>query len=303
MDLSRLKLYFAITALIVAVGSFVCGIVGFSYARFTIFDIALWGSAFALLLGSVTFIISSRTQRTVLYVLAVIILPVPLVTVLGVIRTALWCSTFAFLLCSVTFLISLRAQRTVRYALAAIILSLPLVTVLGVIRYSMWARQKIEREHTLLYNMKLLRKSLQHYVEANDGYLPDANSWADSLMKEDPSLDLNSFRHPEDPDVRVAYNVNLSGLKFSNISQNVVLFFPAEGGHNLAGAQELLDSMTQTNNKSMVRIMLLNGWIREYRPEHHGVPFNGKTFVAVPWIPGIPALINTAELTENEGQP
>ena len=249
MDLSRLKLYFAITALIVAVGSFVCGIVGFSYVRFTIFDIALWGSVFALLLGSVTFLIPLRRPMVL---------------------------------------------RPSFYAVAAIILSLPLVSILGVIRYNVWVRQKHEREHTLLYNMKLLHKSLQCYVEANDGYLPDANLWADSLMKEDPSLDLNSFRHPVDPDVRVAYNVNLSGLKLSNIPQDVALFFPAEGGHNLAGAQELLDSITK---KTLLSIMLLNRRIQKYEPEHRGVrALNGTTFVPVMWIP---ALIKTEDLTEN----
>ena len=239
MDLSRLKLYFAITALIVAVGSFVCGIVGFSYVRFTIFDIALWGSVFALLLGSVTFLIPLRRPMVL---------------------------------------------RPSFYAVAAIILSLPLVSILGVIRYNVWVRQKHEREHTLLYNMKLLHKSLQCYVEANDGYLPDANSWADSLMKEDPSLDLNSFRHPVDPDVRVAYNVNLSGLKLSSmITQDVALFFPAEGGHNLAGAQELLDSITKN---TIVPIMLLNRRIHEYYPEHGGIRYGyGRLYLPVMWTP------------------
>jgi hypothetical protein len=245
MDLSRVKLYFAITALIVAFVSIVCFFIEFHH-------IALWGSVFSLLLGFVTLLIPLRRPMVL---------------------------------------------RPSFYAVFAIILSLPLVSFFATAQYGVWARQKIEREHTLLYNMKLLRKSLQRYVKANDGYLPDANSWADSLMKEDPSLDLNSFRHPEDPDVRVAYNVNLSGLKLSSIlTQDVALFFPAEGGHNLAGAQELLDSMTK---KTLLSIMLLNRRIQTYEPEHRGVrELNGTTFVPVMWIP---VLIDTG--SENEGQP
>ena len=237
MDLSRVKLYLAVTALIVAVGSLACGMVGFFHHRYALFDTAMWCSAFALLLGSVTFLIPLRG---------------PMV------------------------------PRPSFYAVGAIILSLPLVGLLATTRFTVWSRQKFEREHTLVHNMKLLHKSLQRYVKANDGCLPDANSWADSLMQEDPSLDLNAFRHPEDHGVCVSYNVNLSGLELSNISQDVVLFFTAEGGHNLAGAQELLDSLANTLT---VHIMLLDGTIKDYWPEHRGVRAYGQKFMSVRWTP------------------
>jgi hypothetical protein len=101
--------------------------------------------------------------------------------------------------------------------------------------------------------------AIKDYVENNDGYLPDANQWCDSLRKSDRSLSKYYFERPliDGYECNFAFNINLSSMRLADVPDNVVLLFEADGQWNLTGGPELL----KQRNDLDVYLLLANGTI------------------------------------------
>lgn len=110
--------------------------------------------------------------------------------------------------------------------------------------------------------LETLDKALRNY-ERNNGHLPDANSWCDSLLEYDSALSEKSFIHPGAKvmelkgECHFAFNKNLSGVKLSDAASDTVLLFWADGAWNLNGGVELLEPEVN-NNLGYMFITLAN---------------------------------------------
>ena len=101
--------------------------------------------------------------------------------------------------------------------------------------YFYWFYQVIDRGGDL----KGLCTSFICYANDNNDYLPDAQRWSDILIEED-------WLYPEyfvDGKTKYAMNINASGMKVSDLPEDMVLLFEAKGPKNLSGGPELI--MTQ----------------------------------------------------------
>jgi hypothetical protein len=132
------------------------------------------------------------------------------------------------------------------YAILAIMLSIvPLHSV-----WASWDKAKyyLERPtaHDGFIKLQRLSTALFKYAKDNEGILPNADKWCDLLKAHDPSLTNDDFRRPFahwrglDWDCHFAFNKNLSEMKMSEIPDDVVLLFEANGDWNLNGTEELL---------------------------------------------------------------
>ena len=133
------------------------------------------------------------------------------------------------------------------YSILVLILISPLVVIQTEIFISSPKhREEMKKTHSTLYNMELLAKELEKYDQSHNGYLPDANQWCDILMKENPELTVENFRHPQVDLIKlkgkchIAFNKELSGILFSSISPDTILLFEADGDWNLNGTTQLL---------------------------------------------------------------
>lgn len=140
-----------------------------------------------------------------------------------------------------------RCSRGWGYAILAIVLALPA----NCFFYGAHnvVRNRAERAKVLKAypNLALLGKALFAYAEDNGGYLPDANQWCDLLLSCNRRVTKESFRHPQHRELNLgicnfAFNKNLSGVHLSEIAENTVVLFEADGDWNLNGGPELLES-------------------------------------------------------------
>jgi hypothetical protein len=190
-----------------------------------------------------------------------------------------------FLFCVVAFLLGLlstliilvfRARfKGLVYSLSAVVFSLPIVYIGTEFFMSPNVRAEDMKNYTTLYNMGLLDEALKKYAQSHNGILPDANSWCDSLMNQDPTLTAENFRHPQ-PDLlklkgrcHIAFNSNLSGRSLGDVPGDVVLLFEADGGWNLNGTGLLLTS--PYGEKRFVRILFVDGSTANYWYDQKGV--------------------------------
>lgn len=129
-------------------------------------------------------------------------------------------------------------------------------------------REEMKKTHTALYNMELLAKELEEYAKNHGGYLPDGDNWCDVLMKQNPELTVENFRHPM-PDLlklkgkcHIAFNSVLSGKRLADISADTVLLFEADGDWNLNGTTSVLNSRNEPKN--CVKILFVDGSTASY---------------------------------------
>ena len=129
-------------------------------------------------------------------------------------------------------------------------------------------RARMMKEISPYYNMKRLTDNLIQYAEANSGHLPVADSWCDQLLTSDPELTRSHFQHPK-PDVlglkgecHFAFNSNLSNMRISDISDETVLLFEADGPWNMNGKEELLK--TRYRKRGCVTMLFMNGQKADY---------------------------------------
>jgi len=203
----------------------------------------------------------------------------------ALLKIAFWfsCMTFViWLAVMVLFLCGRATRRTVMYALLALICAMPVLAFGVSAKVCIWTRNMKERSNTTRCNMRMLRAALLGYAATHDNMLPDANDWGTLLMKFDSSLSESDFKHPRFPEISITYNSKLSEMELSEIPDDVVLFFEAEGGLNLSGGQQLINANRMWGG---VNIMLLSGKFEDYRPEHKGVRIDYNIFAPVRWGP------------------
>ena len=170
------------------------------------------------------------------------------------------------------------------YPIVVLVLCVPFVLVDYEVRCVVKVREKRKKEWTGLYNLELLGKELIRYAKDND-CLPVADKWCDELMEHNPELSKENFMHPQHPKLpkenykftppdnlrdifdfkgqcQFAFNKNLSGVKLSDVSQNTVLLFEADGGWNLNGTEELLK--TRYREKGCIAVLLVNQTVSNY---------------------------------------
>jgi len=168
------------------------------------------------------------------------------------------------------------------YAVLGVILSCPVAgfTAMGYVTVAQ--RRIIGERYTLYYDMPRLHKAMQSYAESQDGRLPEAATWFDSLRQVNPALSDDEFRHPHDPGISVAYNAALAGRRITEVSPDAVLFFEGMGGRNLAGGPELLPP---TPLRSTVCIVLVKGVRQDYWVEQRGTHGPNYEVLPVRWEP------------------
>lgn len=158
------------------------------------------------------------------------------------------------------------------YAIPALVLSMPFLLIDFEISRHVRVRQKHKKEWTGLYNLELLGKEMIRYAEDNNGCLPVAEKWCDSLMEHNENLTRENFKHPQ-PEIfgdifdfkgecQFAFNKNLSGIRLADIPGDVVLVFEADGDWNLNGTDELLK--TRYREQGYINILFTNGKMADY---------------------------------------
>jgi hypothetical protein len=106
------------------------------------------------------------------------------------------------------------------------------VLIIALTFYAYYCYQIIDRGG----NLKALCTSFMCYANDNNDYLPDAQRWSDILIEED-------WLYPEnfvDGKTKYAMNINASGMKASDLPEDMVLLFEAKGPKNLSGGPELI---------------------------------------------------------------
>ena len=103
---------------------------------------------------------------------------------------------FLGLLSTVIVILFRRRFKGLVYSILAMVLSFPMVYLQTEFFMSPNPREKMKKTHIALYNMELLAEKLEKYSQNHGGYLPNADNWCDVLMKENPELTVENFRHP-----------------------------------------------------------------------------------------------------------
>lgn len=161
------------------------------------------------------------------------------------------------------------------YSISAVVFSLPIVYIGTEFFMAPNVRAEKMKNYTTLYNMELLGEELKKYAQSHNGILPDANSWCDSLMSQNPMLTRENFRHPK-PDLlklkgqcHIAFNSNLSGKFLADVPDDVVLLFEADGEWNLNGTGSLLSK--PYGEKKFLSILWIDGSTVSYWYDQKGV--------------------------------
>lgn len=140
----------------------------------------------------------------------------------------------------------------------------------GVATFEMGVRRRARmlEEVSPAPRMKRLGDALIQYAKATGERLPDAKTWCDQLLANHVELKRTDFQHPKPEMVYLkgechfAFNSNLSGMRLSDVSNDTVLLFEADGAWNLAGTEELLK--TRYRERGYVRMLFVGGHIRDY---------------------------------------
>lgn len=153
-------------------------------------------------------------------------------------------------------------------AVVALILSAPFVLFDYGIRLQAEVREERKRKWTGLYNLEMLGKELIRYTKDHEGCLPVGERWCDLLMEHNENLTEENFRHPKADLFRLkgechfAFNKNLSGMRLTDIPDNVVLIFESDGDWNLNGTGELLK--TRYDEHGYIAMLFVDQTVRYY---------------------------------------
>ncbi len=177
-------------------------------------------------------------------------------------------------------------------SILAIVLSVPPIWVINEARLMAEVRKEREKNYTGIYNLRRIGEELVRYANNNNGYLPDADKWCDLLLKHNPSLTKDIFKHPLNPvygpppksllhpdfekavqrvnpsfklkpiefnlegECNFAFNKNVSGLRLEEIAPNTVLIWEANGDWNLNGGPDLLK--TKRGKQGYIEVLLVD---------------------------------------------
>jgi hypothetical protein len=94
------------------------------------------------------------------------------------------------------------------------------------------------------FNLNRLSYSIKEYAKKNQGNLPSATYWCESLIKFKPYTYgfRNEYGKNYDGLSDYAFNANISGLKLAELPKNTVLLFETKLAKNPAGGTELINS-------------------------------------------------------------
>ncbi|MHC4158649.1 MAG: hypothetical protein ACYSSO_06180 [Planctomycetota bacterium] len=149
------------------------------------------------------------------------------------------------------------------FSIAAILLSAPIFFLIYPVTRGARFFHELRTAGYAAERLDDFNKALVEYANNHDGRLPDAERWCDILMEQDKNLTKESFRHPKADELRLkgdcnfAFNKNLSGKKLSEIADDVVLIFGADGDWNLNGGRELLK--TRYRKDGCIAMLFANG--------------------------------------------
>lgn len=171
----------------------------------------------------------------------------------------------------IALLFTLTSKRKVTgVSYAAIVILLSLFPLLGSVIRWRDHRAHLHRQQTqsISYNLRLLHNVLMKYAEDHDGHLPISDRWCDLLLKHNQSLTSENLKHPL-ADIldltgqcHVAFNKNLSGLRLSEIPEDVVLLFEADGDWNLTGTSESFKK--RLSYGGVASVLFTDGSIKSY---------------------------------------
>lgn len=221
----------------------------------------------------------------------------PFGVILAILSVALYCflvtlgfdigilALLPFLFCVVAFALGILSTLIILvfhsrfkgflYSISAIVFSLPVVYIGTEFFMSPNVRAEKMKNYTTLYNMGLLHKALKKYAQTHNGILPDANSWCDSLMSQNPILTRENFRHPKADLLKlkgqchIAFNSNLSGKFLADVPDDVVLLFEADGEWNLNGTGSLLRN--PYGEAKFLSILWIDGSTVDYWYDQKGI--------------------------------
>jgi hypothetical protein len=143
-------------------------------------------------------------------------------------------------------------------------------------------------------NLCLLGRETIRYTKDNGGQLPRADEWCDLLLRQNPSLSRDDFRHPRADwlelkgECHFAFNKKLSGLQVADIPNDVVLIYEADGDWNLNGGAGLLKRGAATRIR--VGIFFTGGDVGNYWFYRNGVrkrdlPGRRAQYESIRWEP------------------
>ncbi len=145
------------------------------------------------------------------------------------------------------------------FATAAIILSVVFFSFVLAYAFAVSNVRKVRKEHERLINsFSQVGKAILEYAQDHDGYFPDANQWCDLLIEYDKNLSRETFNPlSDDYECNFAFNKNLSGSRFEDTPNDVVLLFRADGNWNFNGGLELLK--TRRERDMWFDVLLVDG--------------------------------------------
>jgi hypothetical protein len=145
-------------------------------------------------------------------------------------------------------------------------------------------REWAAKNFSVKYNLQTVGKALQKYAFDHNGYLPSAEKWSDVLLQYDKMLTQNDFKHPKKPEIVIAFNKDLSGLRFADIPKDTVLLFETQGDWNLSGDESLVQ--TKNPKQAILKVLLVNMTIKSYWVEYKGNNENWRgRFEPMRWKP------------------
>jgi len=161
-----------------------------------------------------------------------------------------------------------RDRKGLGYTVGALLLSFPAVWIHFEVSSVVKARERYEEKYSGTHNLRILGNALKQNAVEHDGCFPGAQEWCDVLLKNDPSLSISNFLHPEPEalgltgECHFAFNSNLSNRHAGNVSPDTVLIFEADGDWNLSGTGELLQTRKREHN--YVSVFLVDGSVKAY---------------------------------------
>jgi len=169
-------------------------------------------------------------------------------------------------------------------AAAAVFCTMLLFFYFVVIGTTIKNRQWAAKNFTIEYNLLTVGKALQKYADDHNGYLPPAENWCDALLQFDKTLTQSDFKHPKKPEIVMAFNKNLSGLRFADIPKDTILLFETQGGWDLSGDENLIQ--IANSKQAILDVLLANMEIKSYWVKYKGNNENWRgRFEPVRWKP------------------
>jgi hypothetical protein len=126
----------------------------------------------------------------------------------------------------------------------------------------------------------VIRDELCEYANKNNGFLPDANSWRDSLLttsKDVKRLKRHFDYQKENSISNMAFNISLSGANFKKLDGNIVLLFQTDSVENVTGQREMLEQFAAKNN-GHVFVLFCDGTFADLDVPHNSLRFLSLSF-------------------------